>query len=156
MYYYPQPFLSPEAARKRELTISLIDEYDRRRIDPVPSFLLNFFIGFGVGNFIEGDTFTGIIMMSVDVASVALIAIGAAIRNNFSSNDAPILDVIGSLVFLGSRIAQLIIPFTYADSKNEGLRESFFLKSMVSYLSASARQWTMTEARLTGWQSHPK
>ena len=129
MYYYPQPSLtSPEAAQKRELTISLIDEYDRQKINPVPPFLLNFFLGFGIGDFVEGDTSAGLIVMSADLAGLALMVIGTTIKKNSDSSDVSPLNVIGSLVILGSRIAQLILPFTYADRKNEELRESIFSK----------------------------
>ena len=96
------------------------------------AFALNFFLGFGIGSFVQGDKTGGIIGLVGDAIGVSLIYYGmlSAFANIFSmhSNDnrssySGFLFA-GSFIYIGSRVFQLIRPWVYEYPENLAIEPS--------------------------------
>jgi hypothetical protein len=86
-------------------------------------FLLNFILGFGIGSYVQGDTTGGTIGLCLDLSGLALVVSGAIIyANAVVTSEDPfttkgiVAYFAGGAMLLGSRIFQLVRPFTYANS----------------------------------------
>jgi len=100
---------------------------DKQVTDGAPStwvaFGLNFFPGFGVGSFVQGDTTGGGIALIGDALGWGLLITGLVIRaNNYDDwgpgdrhNLGTGLAVVGSIGLVGTKIFQLIRPFAYTN-----------------------------------------
>lgn len=77
-------------------------------------FALNLLLGAGIGSFVQGDTTGGLIGLGGELTGLALILAG--------EDSAPV--TIGAILFVGTRIFELVRPWTYASSHNAALRRA--------------------------------
>lgn len=95
--------------------MALYGEYKKDQWVP---FLVNFILGAGIGSFVEGDTTGGAIALGSDAAGLACILVGAG------SSDGLGLVTVGYITLLGSRIFEIVRPFTYTAHYNSTLKHS--------------------------------
>ncbi|ATQ16646.1 P13 family porin (plasmid) [Borrelia miyamotoi] len=87
-------------------------------------FLLNFFFGFGIGSFVQGDVTGGLIVLASEIFGLGLIGTGMGFMSSPHSSMLGIsLASVGGIVVFATRIAEIIIPFTHAYSYNRKLQE---------------------------------
>jgi hypothetical protein len=86
----------------------------------VGSLALNVFPGFGLGNYIQGNTTFGIVQSILD--GIGYLLYGIALDSYGSS--AEMFITIGSLFIIPSRMAGLIAPFVYQSKYNEALEDA--------------------------------
>lgn len=95
----------------------------------VVPFLLNAFVGFGVGSYVQGDTTGGAIGTTGELVSLGLVIAGSVKtavdtaanlevdEYGYVSGDIPmtgtILTAVGSIALMGVRIFEMIRPFSY-------------------------------------------
>ena len=107
--------------------------YEQRKKGPWGPFVLNFLVGFGIGSFVQGDVTAGLLLAGGDLVGIGLVIAGAAsvlAEIEYYDEGYPLESASsgGTLILLGAgilsatRIAGLIVPFTYANSFNEKLR----------------------------------
>ena len=89
--------------------------------DPAIPFVLNFFIGWGIGSFVQGDTKGGVTALIGDLLSDAVIGAGAGLWYSGILQGKPSLlyagigcVVAGGIAITAFRIYELVRPFTYA------------------------------------------
>ena len=97
----------------------MFDQYERGAGLP---FVLNLLLGFGIGSWVQGHTAGGLIGSIGGVAGVAMMA-------SAESNQS--IGAIGAIVFLGSYITDLILPWTYASGYNGTLRRALAMPGTV-------------------------
>ncbi len=120
--------------------------YIENKKSPTVPFCLNFFVGWGIGSFVQGDTKTGVISLSGNLAGSTLMLVGylisspiltqyyAAVANgtessfDWQANSGKILAgggliFAGSIIALGTQIYSWIRPFKYAENYNLTLRK---------------------------------
>lgn len=95
--------------------------------DTVVPFLLNAFVGFGVGSYVQGDTTGGAIGTTGELVSLGLVIAGSVKtaldtaanldEYGYVSGDIPmtgtIITAVGSIALMGVRIFEMIRPFSY-------------------------------------------
>ena len=106
--------------------MALYSEYKKDQWVP---FLVNFVLGAGVGSFIEGDTTGGAIALGSDVAGLACVLIGAGSYASAVYADPYTTSGLGLMTFgyvalIGSRIFEIVRPFTYTAHYNSTLKQS--------------------------------
>ncbi|MCX7948503.1 MAG: P13 family porin [Treponemataceae bacterium] len=92
-------------------------------------FVVNMLVGVGIGSYIQGDTFGGTMGLLGEVSGVALYLTGLSQMSysSYSSSRSSLgstLAFSGALLFLGTRVYELIRPFTYQSEYNKKLREA--------------------------------
>ncbi|WP_025409001.1 P13 family porin [Borrelia coriaceae] len=100
--------------------------YEINKKDPLIPFLLNLFVGFGIGSFAQGDITGGLFVLGFDVLGLGLFSFGMYNRSPYTgemSGFALSFVFLGGLTLFVTRIAETIIPFTYASSYNKKLQE---------------------------------
>jgi len=106
--------------------MALYTEYKK---DPWVPFLVNFLVGAGVGSFIEGDTTGGLIALTGDLVGLGSVLIGVSAYANevywdpYTTKGVG-LTTFGYIVIIGSRIFEIIRPFTYTARYNSTLKQS--------------------------------
>ncbi|UPA19056.1 P13 family porin (plasmid) [Borrelia puertoricensis] len=101
--------------------------YELHKQNTLVPFLLNFFVGFGTGSFMQGNFTGGLLILGFDMLGVGLISGGIYSLSQYKGIETPTFAL--SLVSLGgmtlfiTRIVEMISPFTYASSYNRKLRE---------------------------------
>lgn len=103
--------------------------YSQYKKDQWVPFLINFLVGYGVGSFVEGDTTGGVIALGSDLGGLACVLVGAVSSANALSSDPNTTSglgvmLFGSILVLGSRIFEIIRPFTYTARYNSTLKQS--------------------------------
>jgi hypothetical protein len=113
--------LSPFADRK--VTRAVDDKW--------PAFILNLVLGAGIGSFVQGDTLGGVVGLCGEVGGVVLLVVGIIPEEkqvyrqgyyggyyNTTEFSYPNIGFayVGLGVLLGTRIFELVRPFTYANS----------------------------------------
>lgn len=103
--------------------------------------VINLFTGCGIGSFVQGDTFGGVMGLVLDFVGTSLSAWGATevmIKssqrqhdkqgNVISSSSPSFLDylplILGAGTLLGSRIFQIVRPLTYANDYNKKFKSA--------------------------------
>lgn len=103
--------------------------------------VINLFTGYGIGSFVQGDTFCGVMGLVLDFVGTSLSAWGATevmIKssqrqhdkqgNVISSSSPSFLDylplILGAGTLLGSRIFQIVRPLTYANDYNKKIKSA--------------------------------
>ena len=128
------------------------------KIDTTLPFLLNTFVGFGVGSFVQGDNLTGGISLGIDLAAGGLLFMATTIQKAMihnikmdiahggtgnhdgiksQRNAANTFYLIGGIALLGNRIYQAIRPFNYAKSKNNKLNDAVFSTAIVPVMEGN-------------------
>lgn len=108
----------------------LINSYEK---SPWGPFALNFFLGFGIGSFVQGNTTAGLIQLAGD--SVGILLYISVVSDAFSTSPDTFYDdfdsamtktAIAGLVLVASRIYGLVTPFTTAKSYNDKLSSAIY------------------------------
>ncbi|QFP42423.1 P13 family porin (plasmid) [Borrelia miyamotoi] len=101
--------------------------YKVNKKDILAPFLLNFFFGFGIGSFVQGDITGGLLVLGSEILSLSLVGCGIYSLSQHTGTSTPTLGLslvsLGGITFFVTRIAEMIIPFTYASSYNRKLQE---------------------------------
>jgi hypothetical protein len=122
--------------------VNLVDVYQKSVGLP---FALNLFLGFGIGSFSQGDATGGWITLLGEAAGIAGVVVGVTMMplavndmapyppddyypyNGYPNNNVDIASALivgGTLLYLGTRIFELIRPFTFANSYNTKLKRA--------------------------------
>ncbi len=101
--------------------------YGEYKKDQWVPFLVNFLVGAGIGSFIQGDKTGGTVALVGDLAGLGSIVIGAASYASASSVDPYTssglgLMTVGYITLFGTRIYELVRPFTYTAKYNSTLK----------------------------------
>ncbi|WP_024654217.1 P13 family porin [Borrelia persica] len=103
----------------------LYESYKQNALIP---FLLNLFVGFGIGSFVQGDLAGGFLILGFDALGLGLMGGGIYSVSQHKSKDLPVLGfsliALGGVTMFLTRIAEVIIPFTYANNYNKRLQEN--------------------------------
>ncbi|UPA14086.1 P13 family porin [Borrelia turicatae] len=101
--------------------------YEIHKQSTLVPFLLNFFVGFGTGSFVQGDLTGGLLILGFDMLGFGLISGGMYSLSQHRSMNTPTVALslisLGGITLFVTRIVEIIIPFTYASSYNRNLRE---------------------------------
>lgn len=93
--------------------------------------LLNIFLGFGIGSYVQGDMNGGNIGTICDILSYGTIIV------SYQGSITPDWVKVGTVViFFGSRIFQVIIANVFADKRNAELSNALFGGEKVTFLFA--------------------
>ncbi len=118
--------------------MALYSEYKKDQWVP---FLVNFIVGAGIGSFIEGDTTGGVIALTGDIVGLGSVIIGATTyaSSMYSypytySTKGLGLATFGYVVLIGSRIFEIIRPFTYTARYNSTLKQSLNYLAGISFV----------------------
>ncbi|MBL8993152.1 MAG: P13 family porin [Spirochaetia bacterium] len=106
-------------------TYEKLETYAKLRTSPTTSVILGGTIGFGTGSFLQGDYLGGAACLSSELVGVGLVASGFGSGTPFTSSGtaASALVLVGSVLFLTSRILQILLPVEYSRKKNDILLE---------------------------------
>lgn len=130
-----------------EQKMYLYNKYDKSGVGP---FFLNFFLGFGIGSFVQGNTKAGVSQLILNVSGCALEIVGAVLAINsrgeentweywggglFLPASKPTFNAgqfvagyacvaAGAGLNLGSGISGCITPWTYAAGYNKDLKRA--------------------------------
>lgn len=127
--------ISSMAADLSQVELSTL-YYTNKKSAGVP-FALNFFLGLGIGSFVQGDTGSGLIALCGELGSVALMTVGfvsemnSIVEENYDyqtntytsskSGSGMTLVAIGAIGYTAFRIYELIAPFSHASKYNKNL-----------------------------------
>jgi hypothetical protein len=93
-------------------------EYEASKVDPWGPFVLNMVIPFGgIGSFVQGDTTGGMVVAGGQIAGITLVLAGS------SQGYPTTTSYVGYAIAGVATLAGLVLPFAYASSFNEELRE---------------------------------
>ncbi len=109
-----------------EQKMYLYNKYDKNGVGP---FFLNFFLGFGIGSFVQGNTKAGVSQLILNVSGCALEVAGFALAYYGSRSASEIytgaaLCAVGNGLNLSSTISGCITPWTYAAGYNKDLKRA--------------------------------
>ncbi|ETZ17177.1 hypothetical protein BDCR2A_01898 [Borrelia duttonii CR2A] len=96
--------------------------YKANKKDVLAPFLLNFFFGFGIGSFVQGDITGGLLVLGSEILGLGLVVSGMCLRSPGTPLGFSLISL-GGITLFATRIAEMIIPFTYASSYNKKLQE---------------------------------
>lgn len=103
--------------------------YGEYKKDQWVPFLVNFVVGAGIGSFIQGDKTGGTIALVGDLIGLGAVIIGASSYYNAFYSDPYTTKGLGAMTLgyvtlIGTRIFELIRPFTFTARYNSTLKES--------------------------------
>lgn len=103
--------------------------YGEYKKDQWVPFLVNFLVGAGIGSFIQGDKTGGTIALVGDIAGLGSVVVGAVSYANASYSNSYTTSGLGLMTFgyitlLGTRIFELIRPFTFMARYNSTLKNA--------------------------------
>jgi len=108
--------------------MALYTEYKKDQWVP---FLVNLVVGAGIGSFIEGDSTGGAIALTGDIVGLGAVILGASTYASsvysypytYSSKGLGLASF-GYVVLIGSRIFEIVRPFTWTARYNSTLKQS--------------------------------
>jgi hypothetical protein len=98
--------------------------YDDKKVSGGLPFVLNFFLCFGIGSWVQGHTAGGLIGTIGNLTGLILIASD----DSGGSSTA----TIGSVIFLSTWIVDCILPWTYSSSYNRKLKSALGINAVSS------------------------
>ncbi|SCW36861.1 membrane protein P13 [Borreliella japonica] len=108
--------------------------YETSKKDPIVPFLLNLFLGFGIGSFAQGDILGGSLILGFDAVGIGLILAGAYLdikTFDDSAKKVPFkwtwgkgMMLVGAVTMAATRLTEIILPFAFANSYNRKLKNS--------------------------------
>lgn len=101
---------------------TLYDEYSKSAGGP---FALNFFLGFGIGSFVQGDKKAGWNQLGFELLGISLMTTGLL----SSGSAATTLVALGAGFSLGAAIVGYVSPWIYSNTRNSTLKEVLGLTS---------------------------
>lgn len=104
-----------------ELSEKLFIYQDKSKSSTLP-FVLNLFVGFGIGSWVQGDAFGGFI------GTVGGIS-GFALMSSYEYKE------IGTVIFLGTYLIDLFLPFAHTSSYNRKLKSAIGLSTSKASLN---------------------
>ncbi|ACH94300.1 uncharacterized conserved protein [Borrelia recurrentis A1] len=103
----------------------LYESYKQNALIP---FLLNLFVGFGIGSLVQGDITGGLLILGFDALSLGLLGYGVYSTLNSKSVEVPVIGLslmtLGGITMFVTRIVEVVLPFTHAASYNKKLRQN--------------------------------
>lgn len=101
--------------------------YKEEKITARVPFLLNIFLPFGVGSFVQGDYMTAFPVLGCNLLGLALCITGAIIDSNgIYARHKPVLIGTGAILFLSSYFTSLYMPHRFAYVYNDTLKKTLF------------------------------
>ena len=128
-----------EEIKREALSLSYMDKtdlYNENKKSALGYALLNFFPGFGLGSYVQGDNTSGVTQTIMDVAGWGLIFGGIAMTDNDSpvSEEVAIgIAVSGGVILIAGRFMAWVFPSIHQNKYNEALDEALNGNSNVSY-----------------------
>lgn len=105
--------------------------YESHKKSATLPFVINFFVGAGIGSYVQGDTKGGTVGLVLDLLAMSFVSNGFLLAYNRSLNDggnydtSPEISVLaGSALLLASKIYQGIRPFKFVKEENRKLARS--------------------------------
>jgi Borrelia membrane protein P13 len=109
--------------KSRDLTqIQKMFIYDDKKVTAGLPFVLNLFLGYGIGSWVQGHTVGGLIGTIGNLGGIIILVTAGGDESTAS---------MGAILYLGTWLIDCILPFTYASSYNKQLNKSLGL----SYIS---------------------
>lgn len=94
---------------------------------PGIAFVCNFFLGAGIGSFIQGDTAGGLTALMGDVSGLTFILLANIFeveREYYLNVPNPYMLIGGLSLLLGTRVFELIRPWVFTNSYNANLKKA--------------------------------
>ena len=109
--------------------------FNNQKKDAIVPFVVNLVVGLGIGSFIQGDTQGGLIALAGDITGFGMIVAGygQALSSAYSLGDptaGATMLTLGSLILLGTRVYELINPFSFANNYNSKLSSALNMYSI--------------------------
>ncbi|ACN53331.1 P13 family porin (plasmid) [Borreliella spielmanii] len=118
-----QIFSTQNKQDRIEKGIESFNKYEKEKKDPIGPFLLNLFLPFAIGSFIQGDYIGGGSVLGFNLLGAILWGTGLIFNIRESQLTGSILIGVGASILVTSYITSLIIPFTFANKHNENLKK---------------------------------
>ncbi|WP_210381909.1 P13 family porin [Borreliella garinii] len=118
-----QIFAKNDRQDRIEKGIESFNKYDKDKKNPIGPFLLNLFLPFGIGSFVQGDYIGGGSVLGFNLLGVILCGTGIILNTRETQLTGSILIGVGASMILTSYVTSLIIPFTFANRYNENLKK---------------------------------
>jgi len=101
--------------------------YTVNKKSPGIAFVCNFFLGAGIGSFIQGDTAGGLTALMGDVSGLTFILLANIFeveREYYLNVPNPYMLIGGLSLLLGTRVFELIRPWVFTNSYNANLKKA--------------------------------
>lgn len=101
--------------------------YGEYKKDQWVPFIINFVVGAGIGSFVQGDTTGGTIALVGDLAGMACVLLGvssystAIYTDPYTTKGMGVM-TLGYIALLGTRVFEIVRPFTYTSRYNSTLK----------------------------------
>ncbi|ABH02125.1 P13 family porin [Borreliella afzelii] len=118
-----QIFATQNKQDRIEKGIESFNKYEKEKKGPIVPFLLNLFLPFGIGSFVQEDYIGGGSVLGFNLLGVILGGTGIILNIRETQLTGSILIGVGASMFAISYITSLIIPFTFANRHNENLKK---------------------------------
>jgi hypothetical protein len=117
-----------EAIRKESASLSYLDRealYKKNRYKAAFGWAsLNFFPGFGLGSYIQGDKSSGIIQSVLDGGGLLFMFSGVLLAVEVDEFIGGAIAIPGYIAIVAGRITGVIFPFSFQKKGNQNLREA--------------------------------
>ncbi|WP_151060760.1 P13 family porin [Borreliella turdi] len=118
-----QSFATKDKQDKIEKGIEIFNKYDENKKNPIGPFLLNLFLPFGIGSFVQEDYIGGGSVLGFNLLGIILLGTGMIINAHETKLTGSLLIGIGTSIAVASYVTSFIIPFTFANWYNENLKK---------------------------------
>ncbi|WP_210376511.1 P13 family porin [Borreliella garinii] len=118
-----QIFATKDKQYRIEKGIESFNKYDKDKKNPIGPFLLNLFLPFGIGSFLQGNYIGGGSVLGFNLLGAILLGTGIILNINETKLTGSLLIGVGASMLITSYITSLIIPFTFANWYNEDLKK---------------------------------
>jgi hypothetical protein len=134
---YPVNYYGGNAFSSYPLTLSPFadSKADKAENDKLTAFVLNLFLGAGIGSFVQGDTLGGVVGLCGELGGLGFFVAGIIPKaeevdhSGYSTTEYSFPNIhftyIGLGILIGTRIFELVRPFTYANSFSVAFTPNF-------------------------------
>ena len=114
--------------------------YETQKVDALGPFLLNFFLPFGIGSFVQGDYTSGLLVAGGQVAGGAILLVSMnSLANRRIGDPLPAGLYVGAAISSAATIYGWIAPFPYAQKANAKLQRDLGLTVGIDGLSLTVK-----------------